>query len=236
MAYTLPNGNVVCEQCGIEYSSVGVHWSNSPYCDWPELTERQEEILVGLLMGDATVQGRDESPHLTVSMVNKECLEWLDNLFGWLSTGVRLHISEEKSHEYAEGRDFYSENTEFQDLYRLSVRSHPVISHLAKWYSSGKKVLPEDLILTPTVLKLWYISDGSLRKPYNIRITTVNEIDNIEKINNIFSKSGLPQPDWIDHSSLFWNVENSKMLVKYMLSDDLGVPPGFEYKFPELWR
>jgi len=34
-----------------------------------------------------------------------------------------------------------------------------------KWYPKGKKIVPRDIVLTPLVLRQWYIGDGSLVKP-----------------------------------------------------------------------
>lgn len=42
------------------------------------------------MMGDGSLDQRDGNPILAVEMINEEYLHYLDNIFGCLSTGVKL--------------------------------------------------------------------------------------------------------------------------------------------------
>jgi len=50
--------------------------------------------------------------------------------------------------------------------YCFSTRRYPCLTEqYYRWYSDSKKIIPDDLKLTPTVVLHWYIGDGSLIKP-----------------------------------------------------------------------
>jgi hypothetical protein len=119
-------------------------------------------------------------------------------------------------------------------VYHWQTRNHPDFSTFRDWYGSGAKVFPEDIRLTPTVLKHWYVCDGNLAKsesyPY-IRIGISNEKDNKEKIEGYFENAGLPRPQWYTKGEtghqLSFTVEESLEIFDY-----IGGPlPGFEYKW-----
>jgi hypothetical protein len=58
-------------------------------------------------------------------------------------------------------------------------------------------------------------------------IYTSNEIENKQKIESYFKRSGIPKPvNWMDYG-MYWDKSDSIELLKYM-----GEPlPGFEYKW-----
>jgi len=98
------------------------------------------------------------------------------------------------------------------------------------WYSSGKKVWPEDIILYPETLKMLYVGDGTIVDnpggSQYLKICLKNKHNNIDKINKMFNKIGV-QPRWHGYSVAF-TVPKSHYLWNYMGNP----PPGFEYKWP----
>lgn len=249
MAYETENG-VVCEQCGNEYSQVGNHWVQSKDCEYPELPDVWKELLVGLLMGDGAVNAKSgANQRITVSWASKEQCQWVDGVFGWFTTGVKLTATATESAQKMEdsginGNDYTADPNDFSDMYCVQTRSHPFITTLTDWYGEsgyGDKVWPDDLRMTPTTLLLLYISDGSYATNAArrcIQITLENERDNEAKVCRYFERVGLPRPYWQNGGSscdAIWTVAESKQLFEYMdqspLMDD-GVPDGFEYKFP----
>jgi len=206
----------ICDGCGNEYKSIGKHWCRSD-CDYPNITYKQHQVITGLLMGDGYVESRN-TPRLRATMVSNNYLQYLENLFGKLSNGVKLS---EKGNE------------KYQDKYTWSI-SHPSLQKYRDWYNSGKKVWPEDLILTPTVLKHWYCGDGTKHRN-TIVIAMWNENERTKKVSNIFERSGLPSPSNYNINQeksvcdAQFTVDQSKELWKYM-----GEPlPDFEYKWPQ---
>lgn len=234
----------VCEQCGREFEGIGSHWMQSS-CSYPALTDHQKEIIVGLLMGDGSLNRYGKNPRLQCNMISLNYLEYLDEQFGVLGTGVSLQDTAEESAKNARDSGFrpnaVKEN--YSDVYRWQSRSHSEL-HEYNWYTSGEKVWPKTIDLTPTVLNHWYSGDGNCDNsgPQGcIRIAMANEVENQEKVNQIFENAGLPSPsnyaisDRNDGSSgcnAQFTVEQSKELWNYM-----GEPlPDFEYKWPEQYR
>jgi hypothetical protein len=230
----------VCPSCGNEYKGLGSHWSASD-CDHPPLTKKQKEVATGLLMGDGCLGRNSKHPFLVTSMVSKNYLEYIDDIFGILSTGVSFYKSSEKLAEEKIDSDlnFSSDSKNYKDVYRWNTRTHPEFSNI-NWYKSGEKRFPDSIDLTPTVLKHWYCCDGhySNKEGHSrIEIAISNEIDQKEKLNSIFKNASLPTPSRYRKTirkngtvkgSLRFTKENSNELFEYM-----GKPlPDFSYKFP----
>jgi hypothetical protein len=241
MAKELENKNILCEQCGNGYEQVGVHWAGPKDCSYPSLSENKKEILIGLLMGDGTIHKKSKkNQYIATMMISPNYLQYVDNELGWLSTGVSFHRSAKENAETNRKSGFSSNAKEknYSDIYRHRTRTHPFITSLTDWYSSGKKVWPEDIELTPTVLKHWYCGDGhhDNKKSNRIIISMSNEVENTEKVSNYFQNVGLPKPNNYNIGNGFcnacWTVEGSHKLWNY-----IGNPlPDFEYKWPEGYR
>jgi len=229
-----------CPSCAKKYERLGTHWYYNPNCR-PNFSNKQKQILKGLLMSDGTISKTKANSWFVAEMCNKEYLKYLSKIFPVLSTDVDLkHTSEEsaeRSRKYGLNPDAEKEN--YKDTYVWRTKSHPYINNLEQWYSSGKKVWPTSLKLTPRVLKHWYIGDGHFRKTknyYAIKIAMDNERKNKRKIENYFKKQNLSKPDYwkvwnINNKqkcTARWNKDSSKKLFDYMGE----APPGFEYKWP----
>jgi len=229
-----------CPQCGEGYKNVSQHWNYSS-CERPSFTHHQREIITGLLMGDGNIdRGRGRKPRLRAKMVSPNYLEYLHMEFGILSTEVRLSNTAEEMRENARSTNsVVSEHHNLSDVYSWSTVRHPELQEFSGWYSSGEKVWPESIELTPTVLKHWYCGDGnwSNNGSHNyIQISMKNEEQNTDKADNMFNSVGLPSPSTYNTSGggceALFTVEQSQQLWEYM-----GEPlPDFEYKWPEQYR
>jgi hypothetical protein len=234
---------VKCPDCGEDYQQLGNHWSLSESCSHPNLTEKQIETTVGLMMGDGYINNNSKNCSLQIKTITPNYLENLDTLFRCMGRGVKLkRTSKEAAKQNRErGFDANAKEENYSDVYFWSTRSHPKFNEFREWYSSGEKIWPEDIELTPTVLKHWYVGDGNYNNYYSnnqIRIASSNEIENEEKISEYFTHVGLPKPSNFNtyerksggnSGYISWNVEDSKELFEYM-----GEPlPDFEYKWPE---
>jgi hypothetical protein len=236
---------VACPECGEKYENLGQHWRYNP-SHRPSFTQHQEEVITGLIMGDGYIDTHNKNPLIKCGMISQNYLEYIDSVFGCLGTGVSLQITAKESAKKSRDRGF-SPNAKaenYSDLYRWTSRTHPELEEWANWYSTGKKIWPEDIELTPVVLKHWYCGDGCWRntdsKNY-ISIAMSNEIENQDKVTQIFENVGLPAPsnyniserkDGSKKCNAEWTVEQSKELWEYM-----GEPlPDFEYKWPEQYH
>jgi hypothetical protein len=212
-----------CPDCGTEYSKLGSHLAQSD-CEYPGLTDHQHEIVTGTLMGDGDIKVHSDAknPIYRVRVIDKPYLEYIDSKMGHHTTGVSLSIE----------RDGYN------DLWAVRSIASPIFEQYRNWYSSGEKQFPEDIKLTPTVLKHWFCCDGhrNINHDY-IKITATNEKDNEGKIRSMFNRVGFEINNWSisENSSgekkcdILFTINESARMWEYMGSP----PPGFEYKWPD---
>jgi hypothetical protein len=225
-----------CPECGERYKRLGGHWKANPD-HRPELTEYQHNVVVGVLMGDGHIKQDTSTSYLQVNITESQYLGYLDDIFGILSTS-NIHVTrtaeEVAEHTVKTGFSDSATQESCKDVYNWRTRNHPVFNEYRKWYSSGSKVFPDDILLSPVVLKHWYCCDGNLNTHENrgtVRIGLSNEFENKKKIESYFIKSGLPKPSW-DKNQIWFRVGESEELLEYM-GDPL---PGFEYKWPDRYK
>jgi hypothetical protein len=234
-----------CNQCGNEYQQIGTHWVQSTSCSHKEFTDYQREIITGLLMSDGCIgmNNSSKNPQLQVEMISKNYLQYVADEFGILGNDVKIIMKAAESAESTRKSGFSpnAKKENYSDLYRWRSISHPKLHEFKHWYSSGEKVWPEHIKLTPTVLKHWYCGDGYWDKSgtrNRIQIAMGNEVDETEKVSQMFENVGLPSPsnytiserkDGSKSCSAQFTVDQSKELWEYM-----GEPlPDFEYKWPQ---
>jgi hypothetical protein len=236
---------VKCPECGEDYKSLGQHWHHSP-SHRPELTEKQLEVTTGFLMGDGNINTAAKNCYLETKMISPNYLEYLDDVFGCLGCGFSLAKTAAESAKVNRDSGFSPSAKEenYSDVYRWQTRVHPKFNEFREWYETGKKVWPKNIELTPTVLKHWYVCDGthSNKNSQNrIQIGMSNEVENIEKVSKYFEQVCLPQPsNYSIHErkaggkkcDAQWTTKDS-----YDLWDYMGEPlPDFEYKWPKEYR
>jgi len=227
----------ICPDCGDEFSRISGHWAQSK-CRYPKLSSNQKKIITGLLMGDGTMGRSSKNPWIQANMITEKYLHYLDDNLGIISNGVKFHMTaEENAHRKRQsGFRPNANKKDYSDIYVWRSKCLPELIEFSEWYNSGKKVFPEDIELSPTVLKNWYVCDGCWNNKNGcayISISIVNERENTEKIEQYFRKSALPTPEYYSDTEYTfearWGVESSKRLLEYM-----GSPlPGFEYKWPD---
>jgi len=217
-----------CPNCGNEYQRIGTHFgAKSTPCDYPDLTERQSEIITGLLMGDGSITGTSSSsgsnPYLQTQMVSKEFLDWVDDELGIYSNGCSLQNTAK------EQADRNNSDGEYQDVYGLNTMRAPVFEQWASWYDTGEKRFPE-INLTPTIAGVWYVCDGWKNKQISggrpiACIGAANEYERRERIVKSFEENGF-NGSWI-RRSIRLTADSSEEFWEWAEQ-----PPGFEYKWP----
>ncbi len=114
------------------------------------LTSIQREILVGSLLGDGALrkQGTRTNALLEVnhSFQYKEYVDWKWQHFkNWVKTPPKSR--------HGNGNRI---------TYRFTTQSLPLFTeYYYKYYSSGKKVISSDLVLSNLTLSVWFMDDGS---------------------------------------------------------------------------
>lgn len=236
-AKEIANGKVEtlqCSGCGDYYKKLSRHCRETE-CDWSTITKEQKEILVGLLMGDGTLVNRkSDAPVVRVVNTNKQFLRWVANKLDSICFSVELeNTAEEQMNKNIESGFVQTSNLEnYNDVYKLYTMSHKEFKHL-DWIENGEKVIPEKAPLTPTVLKMWYCSDGSLhwrndRNKAEARITNVTENNNLQKFKRMLRNVGIDCR--FSGKEIQFNEKQTKKFLNY-----IGEPPsGMEYKWK--WR
>jgi hypothetical protein len=124
-----------------------------------KLTKRQEDILIGKILGDGCLELN--SSHTRVkfdqSIKQKEYIFWLYKEFALVATGNPYNIGY-----------FDKRSKKIYYNYRFSTRSIKLFdSWKTLFYQKGKKVIPRNIakiLKSPLSLAVWYMDDGYRRK------------------------------------------------------------------------
>ena len=133
-----------------------------------KLTDLQKEVLVGVLLGDATLETQNGGRTYRMKIEHGGCQQayarHLYEIFRqWVLSEPRL-----KRVTLSNGKTY--ENIAFSTL------SHPALRFYAhQFYRGGKKVVPRLIKrwLTPKALAYWFMDDGS-RKPMESKAVIFN--------------------------------------------------------------
>lgn len=216
-----------CPECGEYFVDMGSHWRYHP-SHRPQLTDEEHQVIVGLLMGDGSLKQTGETSRVRINCVEERYIDWLKDFFG-PKVGYKFDIPIDKENH--------------KDQYGISTRSFPELTQYNDWYSTGKKVYPEDIELEPLVLKTWFVGDGSLGVMDRVRtgliLSCSNESENPSKVKELFSDIDVEPKVIVEESEyhsngrtmrIFFSPDDTSYLFDYM-GDAV---PGYEYKFHEL--
>lgn len=229
--------DVECHNCGKMYKHIGTHWTRNKDCSHPEYTQRQLDLVTGMLMGDGTWRAKPNArnPYMVFAMCNKPYLEWLNEKLGILSTEVTLKTTKEDSAKWSKLNNSLASGVveNYTDVYQLRTRSNPELWEFETWYDSGKKRFDSTLSLSPEILKTWYVCDGSMNWGVsdksgdngNIRLWSSNEDDRGEFLCSLFDEIGFSVKFNVDH------IEVSSLDTDRMLEYMGDAPRGFGYKW-----
>lgn len=116
------------------------------------------EILDGIIFSDACIQIESDCINPRLSITQKEDrLEYLEYL------RIRLNLPWSKireNHAY----DKRTKKTYHSNTLR-SRHTNQLLEQYHRWYPNGKKIIPKDLQVTPTMLLHTYLGDGCLVHP-----------------------------------------------------------------------
>ena len=102
-------------------------------------------MITGKLLGDGSLENRGTAHsrlQIRHSIKQRKYVDW----------------------SYEQLKDFTaSKPKQHKRSYYFRTRSLPVFTKLRKkWYQNGKKILPDDLTISPFTLAVWYMDDGYL--------------------------------------------------------------------------
>ena len=110
------------------------------------LTERQKAIIVGCLLGDGAMRCKTNALlEINHSIRQREYVDW--------KYGELKEIVLTKPHERSGNAG--------RVAYRFTTRSLPELTGIyRKFYAVDKKIIPDDLILQPLSLAVWFMDYG----------------------------------------------------------------------------
>jgi hypothetical protein len=138
-----------------------------------KLSKEASEFLTGELLGDASIVwgNKPTSAYYTITSKHETYLKWIEAKL--LSFRIaRRGILRSYKNKY--GTYWILQSKYYRD-------GLPILRRL--WYPKGKKVVPQDIVLTPLTVKMWFIEDGSA--------IISNYVKSIELATNGFREEGV---------------------------------------------
>ena len=185
-----------CPVCREEFINMGRHWM-STRCEYPELSERQKEMLKGILMSDGSMQF-GENNNLKLTLTEYEFLEWFSDELNCICPNryPTVHRTSEEAKKNAV--DYFGEeevdmDSEYKEQYLLLTKSHLFLNEFDNWYNPQKRYPLDELELTPTMAKMWYCGDGCLATHHSgerAGISCKNEKDRIDDVADLIRDKG----------------------------------------------
>lgn len=139
-------------------------WNDHIHDSYPSLTDFQKDILTGSLLGDGCLPKSIHNNRFT----KNQCRKYHEYLL-WHYERLKPY-SGRFSEIYSDDELFCNEDgtlarrkTERRLIgYDYATSQHPVFTKLRQiWYPDGKKVVPENIELTPLAIAIWFCDDGS---------------------------------------------------------------------------
>lgn len=183
------------------------------------LTPQLIEFMEGELLGDGCIMPVQKSPNTKMayyahSSKYKEYLEWLDSIFS--SEGL-----------YMSGRIY----KEPEGSYHYRTSSCVELMTLRKrWYPNDVKIVPDNLILTPVMVRQWFIGDGTLKNEGVALCTNGFDEKSLDLLTIKLKEIGFSATIWSD-KRLYINQAQSPDFFNYVNSSFYVDAPCYEYKF-----
>jgi len=130
-------------------------------------------------------------------------------------------------------RKYYHKEMNCYTYHYYSLSYAELLTIYKKWYLNGKKNIPNDLELTPLILRQHFIGDGSIRhrknrRPHIILATCGFPISNVEQLKEKINKLGFKTKRWISNNAIGISTYSTKDFLNY-----IGKCPVkcYQYKF-----
>ena len=144
------------------------------------LTQYQLSIIIGSILGDGyirKIKGRkDAFLEINHSIKAREYVDWkYSALKNICQSPPKIGIINETRTAY---RFFTKQHSELSDLMKL-------------FYKNGKKTIPASLVLSPLILAVWFMDDGSKSRKYDVYLNT-QQFSFLDQGNNFVNA-----PNWV---------------------------------------
>jgi hypothetical protein len=181
------------------------------------LTELEKQVLIGCLMGDATMRKKKNSLIEFNHSFKQRIL--VDHLYGIFCRFVLTPPSARAGNGW-------------RIAYRFTTRSLAVFNYFYDWFfPNGKKLIPLNLKLTPRVLAYWIMDDGN--KSYRAMYLNTQKYKKVDQQRLIEKLEAMGIHASLNKDKIYWRIRIStfsvpklkRLVWPYLL-------PQFYYKFP----
>lgn len=118
------------------------------------LSDFQKEVIQGCLLGDGTLIKKPISSSFANTSIHLEYTEHLLNIINFAKAKI---ITVPECYKIIRGTKRLC-----KEKYTLITNCDKCLIEYRKlWYPEGIKIIPKNLILTPTIVKYWFYGDGS---------------------------------------------------------------------------
>lgn len=123
------------------------------------MNTQQKQVLDGHLLGDGSIErrgNRNGTFRIVRSLLDQQYLWWSSSIFKQYHTPKS--VSKGVVHDNRTNKNYY--NIKFRSM------SHEYFTkEYYRWYPNNKKVVPNDLVLTPLTTAVWFADDGCVSPP-----------------------------------------------------------------------
>lgn len=131
------------------------------------LTDFQKEVIYGHLLGDGSIIKPKGSvnAHFQITRVNtdEDYLSWTFNILKNFCNYTKYSYRER----------FDKRTQKIYKSFSFDTRNFPEFTKIYNiWYPNGKKIIPNGLVLTPTILAIWIADDGHIDSSLRLSLAT----------------------------------------------------------------
>lgn len=196
--------------------------------------KRLDDLIEGLLLSDAWISSERGNSECRLGIEQKKSsLPWLELIKSdFDKRNIYSSIKERPPREASvNGRSFISSGS-----FILRTGKYVNFSKLRdKWYPEGKKIIPDEIELSPMTLANWYCGDGSNTRYSCILYTNGFSEKGVQKLcSRLKSKYDLNAKMYINsHKYPIIYIENKNDRDKFISIIKEFVPKCFDYKVEE---
>lgn len=141
----------------------------------------QHQLFVGSMLGDGNLSCPEKDSYnpyyaITRCLADRKYLEWHASKFSDFSKTECI-----KDGEYFDSR---TGKTYFWSKFRTRS-AHLFRDMRNKWYKNGVKIVPQDLILTPLAVAVWFCDDGCIYQTTSSFATDGFNFEEVSRLNSL---------------------------------------------------
>lgn len=168
------------------------------------LTQFQRAVVIGSILGDGYIrklEGRKDAFLEINHSINQK--PYVD----WKYTTLRNLVRGEPKARTTNGRRI---------AYRFYTMQHPVFTELqVKFYSNGRKYIPQSLMLDPVTLAIWYMDDGSACRSSDVYFNT-QQFDEISQRTLLKALAKMGIEARLNKDKSYWRIRLIKNSIPHL--------------------